>query len=137
MNRETGEIEEKTYKMILLDTNTIIYLRNNQLDERAVDILRSSSLGTCNIVIAEVLGYKAMDQEDAGFFRDFFDSMKNYAFNKEVTEKVIELRKTTNIKLPDAIIAATALVNNLVLWTHNTKDFESVHSLKTFDPLQN
>jgi predicted nucleic acid-binding protein len=123
--------------MILLDTNTIIYLRNNQLDEKMVDMLRGTSLNTCNIVIAEVLGYKAIDQEDNSFFRDFFDSMKNRPFNKEVTEKVIELRKTTNIKLPDAIIASTALVNDLVLWTHNTRDFESTPGLQVFDPLQN
>lgn len=123
--------------MILLDTNTIIYLRNNQLDEKEIDVLKSSSLNTCNIIVAEVLGYKAIDEEDTIFFRDFFDSMKNHGFNREVTEKVIELRKTTNIRLPDAIIAATALVNNLVLWTHNSKDFGVVPSLQIFDPLQN
>jgi predicted nucleic acid-binding protein len=123
--------------VILLDTNTIIYLRNSQLDEKIVGVLRDSALNTCNIIVAEVLGYKAIDQEDAVFFRDFLVSMKNHSFDEEVTEKVIELRKTTNIKLPNAIIAATALVNNLVLWTHNTTDFTDIPGLQTFDPLQN
>jgi predicted nucleic acid-binding protein len=123
--------------VILLDTNTIIYLRNSQLDEKIVGVLRDSALNTCNIIVAEVLGYKAIDQEDAVFFRDFLVSMKNHSFDEEVTEKVIELRKTTNIKLPNAIIAATALVNNLVHWTHNTTDFTDIPGLQTFDPLQN
>ncbi len=34
-----------------------------------------------------------------------------------------EIRKTNRIKLPDAIIYATALVNNLTLITRNTSDF--------------
>jgi predicted nucleic acid-binding protein len=62
--------------------------------------------------------------------------MKNHAFNKETTEKVIELRRTNNIKLPDAIIAATALVSNLVLWTHNTSDFANIPDLQLLDPLK-
>jgi predicted nucleic acid-binding protein len=37
--------------------------------------------------------------------------------------------------LPDAIIAATAVVNNLVLWTHNMKDFENIPDLQVYDPL--
>ena len=39
------------------------------------------------------------------------------------------------IKLPDAIIAATALVHGLTLWTHNTDDFKDVPQLKLFDPM--
>ena len=55
--------------------------------------------------------------------------MKNRLFDKAVTDKVIELRQTTAIKLPDAIIAATALVHDLTLWTHNTDDFKNVPKL--------
>jgi predicted nucleic acid-binding protein len=122
--------------MILLDTNTIIYLRNNQLSDNLIEVLRNSALNTCNIIVAEVLGYKDMDQEDESYFKDLFDNMKNHAFNKETTEKVIELRRTNNIKLPDAIIAATALVSNLVLWTHNTSDFANIPDLQLLDPLK-
>jgi predicted nucleic acid-binding protein len=122
--------------MILLDTNTIIYLRNNQLSDNLIDVLRNSALNTCNIIVAEVLGYKDMDQEDESYFKDLFDNMKNHVFNKETTEKVIELRRTNNIKLPDAIIAATALVSNLVLWTHNTSDFANIPDLQLLDPLK-
>jgi predicted nucleic acid-binding protein len=62
-------------------------------------------------------------------------TMKNCDFNDQVTYNVIELRQTTNVKLPDAIIAATALVNSLILWTHSTKDFEKVSDLQLFDPI--
>ena len=38
------------------------------------------------------------------------------------------------IKLPDAIIAATAMVYNLILVTHNVDDFRKIRGLKTLNP---
>jgi predicted nucleic acid-binding protein len=121
--------------MILLDTNIVIYLHGAQLNSSVTMTLRNSTLDTCNIIVAEVLGYKFKNPEDAKYFEDLFATMKNHSFNKEVTNKVIELRQSLLIKLPDAIIAATALVNGLVLWTHNTDDFLSVPKLQLFDPV--
>lgn len=121
--------------MILLDTNIVIYLHGSQLDEAVVGRLRNSALATCNVIVAEVLGYKSINQVDAKYFEDLFDNMRNYIFDREVTSKVIDLRRTMNIKLPDAIIAATALVNGLELWTHNLDDFKYVPELRLFDPI--
>ena len=123
--------------MILLDTNVVIYLHDNMLEESLIEKLRNSALDTCNIIVAEVLGFKYIDQEEARYFENLFSTMNNRVFNKEVTGKVIELRRTTNIKLPDAIIAATAIVNDLELWSHNTVDFKSIPGLKIFDPISN
>lgn len=127
--------EEKLQKMILLDTNIVIYLHDGQLDDPVTDRLRNSALDTCNIIVAEVLGYKAIDPQGAWHFKELFAAMKNHIFNDEVTDKTIELRQAMSIKLPDAIIAATALVNGLVLWTHNTEDFKDVPRLQLFDPI--
>ncbi len=121
--------------MILLDTNVVIYLHGADLDDTVATTLRNSTLDTCNVIVAEVLGYRLTDPRDAKYFEDLFATMNNHTFDKEVTNKVIELRQTMTIKLPDAIIAATALVNGLVLWTHNTEDFKKVPKLQLFDPL--
>ena len=40
-----------------------------------------------------------------------------------VEEQTIAIRRTTRLKLPDAIILATARVHGLTLSTRNTKDF--------------
>ncbi|MFY8003432.1 MAG: PIN domain-containing protein [Chitinophagaceae bacterium] len=45
-----------------------------------------------------------------------------------------ELRKNFKIKLPDAIIAATAIVNELTLITRNTNDFKHINILRTINP---
>lgn len=40
------------------------------------------------------------------------------------------------MKLPDAVITATALHNNLILVTRNDKDFEDVKELEIYNPFQ-
>ena len=51
-----------------------------------------------------------------------------------IKEKTAELRKMYKIKLPDAIIAATALVYDLTLITRNTNDFRHIEFLQMIDP---
>jgi len=45
--------------------------------------------------------------------------------------------KSKKIKLPDAIIAATAIVNNLVIITRNEKDFKNIENLEYLNPYKN
>ncbi|MFM9836651.1 MAG: PIN domain-containing protein [Cyclobacteriaceae bacterium] len=54
--------------------------------------------------------------------------------NDFIIEKTIELRKTHKTKLPDAIIAATAIVYDLTLISRNTSDFKNIEGLKVIDP---
>ena len=51
----------------------------------------------------------------------------------DIINKTIDLRKKYRIKLPDAVIAATAIVFNLTLVTHNTADFKNIKGLKLVD----
>jgi hypothetical protein len=46
----------------------------------------------------------------------------------------IHTRQTYKIKLPDAIIAATALVYNLTLISRNSKDFDGIEGLEFINP---
>lgn len=121
--------------MILLDSNIVIYLRDPTFGEAIANQLYNSRLHTCNVIISEVLGDKGIEAADIKYFEDLFAAMRNHSFDDAVTKRVIELRKTTNIELPDAIVASTALENNLVLWTHNFEDFKNVQELQLFDPI--
>ncbi|WP_408005893.1 PIN domain-containing protein [Rickettsia hoogstraalii] len=52
--------------------------------------------------------------------------LKNFLIinlNEEIAEIAVVLRKENKIKLPDAIIWATAKFTNSILITRNTKDF--------------
>ena len=121
--------------MILLDSNIVIYLRDPNWGEKISSQIYDERLATCNVVISEVLGFKGLEKSDTDYFERFFATMKNFQFDDKVTKMVIELRRRHTIQLPDAIIAATALVNDLSLCTHNVEDFEKIPDLLLFDPL--
>jgi predicted nucleic acid-binding protein len=46
--------------------------------------------------------------------------------DQKIADMAIEIRKKQRIKLPDAIIAATAKVLNLCLVTRNIDDFKKI-----------
>ena len=66
----------------------------------------------------------------------FVDAAKVITINDEIINQTIEVRKRYRLKLPDAIIAATAIVNNLTLVTHNIKDFRKINGLNLIDSYQ-
>lgn len=49
----------------------------------------------------------------------------------------IAIRRGHKIKLSDAFIAATCMVNELTILTLNTKDFENIEGLKVIMPESN
>ena len=48
--------------------------------------------------------------------------------------KIIDVRRVFKIQLPDAVIAATALIHNFTLVTSNTKDFKNISGLDVINP---
>ena len=52
----------------------------------------------------------------------------------KIAETSIDLRKNLKTKLPDALIAATALVYDLILITRNKSGFENIIGLKIINP---
>jgi predicted nucleic acid-binding protein len=51
-----------------------------------------------------------------------------------VIDLAIRIRKSIRIKVPDAIIAATALERDAVLMTRNDADFKAVEGLTIVNP---
>ncbi|MBK9018321.1 MAG: type II toxin-antitoxin system VapC family toxin [Saprospiraceae bacterium] len=81
----------------------------------------------------ELLGFNGNPSE-MKVLSDFIGSSDVLLLTENVVLKTIELRKQTKIKLPDAIIAATALVHKLTLVSRNTGDFKNVPSLTVVNP---
>lgn len=64
---------------------------------------------------------------------ELLDSFELTPADKEISQKAgFLIRDIRNLKLADAIVAATALRLNAKLATRNTKDFESIKNLKLF-----
>ena len=57
--------------------------------------------------------------------RGFLASFEVIAVTETVAERAVKLRREKRMKLPDAIILASAIEYGLLFVTRNTKDFDS------------
>ena len=117
----------------LIDTNIIIYLTQGKL--KINDFAKQGGcLYISSISYIETLGYPFQNQEEEKDFTKLCEMFERIFLTKEIEKQTIAIRKTNKIKLPDAIIAATAMVYNLTLVTHNTDDFKNIQELKILNP---
>lgn len=120
-------------KKFLLDTNAIIDFCSSLLpekgqkliakivdDEPIISIINKIELSSLNDVPSSILA-----------FLDLADIIQ---LDNDIVEQTIILRKKYRLKLPDAIIAASALINGYTIITHNVKDFSNIKGLKILDP---
>jgi len=67
---------------------------------------------------------------------DLLNNIREQPLNEEIVKLCIQLRQTLSLKVPDAIIAATARYLDIPLMTRNIKDFQKVPGLKLFNPFE-
>jgi predicted nucleic acid-binding protein len=120
-------------KRYLLDTNTVLDYMGNKLPGKAKKMIaqiidEEIYLSVINKI--ELLGFSKVEQD----LIDFVSCSNIHPINDAVVDKTIEVRSFYKIKLPDAIIAATALTNELAIITRNTKDFEKIEGLEVLNP---
>jgi predicted nucleic acid-binding protein len=123
----------------ILDTNTVIDYIGDKLPQHsalAMDKLVNDELNISIIVRIETLGFNG-EETEMQKLKDFLSLAKIYYLDDLIADKTIDLRKIyRKLKLGDAIIAATALVNNLTLISRNTKDFEDISGLTCINPYE-
>lgn len=122
----------------LWDTNTVIYYLQQQFPasaEKFIDNLLTTSHPAISVITEiELMSWKTAMEKDLSLLQNFIQDSLVLELEQAVKHKAAILRKTSRIKLPDAIIAATALVFNLTLVTRNIQDFDSVEDLKLVNP---
>lgn len=82
----------------------------------------------------ELLGFKDISTDEEQNFHKLINASTILNLTDDIVTKTIEVRKQFKIKLPDAIIAATALTHNLTIVTRNTKDFEKIKGVEILNP---
>ncbi len=122
----------------LWDTNTAIHYLQDQFPPNAgkfMDgVLRDAKAVFSVITEIELLCWKDATTDDMAVVQNFIDDSAVFELLQPVKLKTAEIRKAHRIKLPDAIIAATALVHNHTLLTRNTADFKGINDLKLINP---
>ena len=114
----------------LLDTNTVIYL----LSGRLVFPLPDGRYSVSIITEIELLSFSGISAEEEQKIRDLLLLLDRVHLTDAVRDEAIRLRRKNRLKLPDAIIAASALISNAVLLT-NDQAFSSIDGL-VFESLQ-
>lgn len=120
----------------LIDTNVIIDYTSNLIPGNGtafVENIFNTAFNTSVVVKIEVLGYNDVLAK-MQLLEEFLSSATIFPLDDAVILKTIELRRIKKIKLGDAVIAATALVYNLVIITRNTADFNNITGLTCIDP---
>ena len=120
----------------LIDSNAIIETFNGKIQPNGLAFMRvifNSGPQASVVTEIEVLGFTT-NLGMQTLLAEFFDDCQVLPLSRPIVEQTILLRKMHKIKLPDAIIAATAIAHGLTLITRNTGDFSKIVGLKTIDP---
>lgn len=122
----------------LWDTNTAIYYLQQHFPptaERFIDgTLRESKPAISVITEIELLCWRTPAEEDLKVLQRFIEDAFVYELERPIKLKTVEIRKAHRIKLPDAVIAATAVVHELTLLTRNVHDFRKIPGLQIINP---
>ena len=117
----------------LIDTNIIIYLAQKKL--KINDFAQEGdNLCISSITYMEALGFPFQDQQEEISITMLCDIFKRISLTEEIEKQTILIRKMHKIKLPDAIIAATAMTHHLTLVTFNISDFNKIFGLNLLVP---
>jgi len=106
----------------LFDTNVLVdYL--NAIPQARTELQRYTEKAVSIITWMEVMVGATGDVEVAT--RSFLSNFDVIALDRGIAERAVSLRRNHHIKLPDAIIWATAQTHAMLLVTRNTKDFST------------
>lgn len=113
-------------KNFFLDTNAIVALLKR--DESLNTLLyRAKWIGISVISYLEFLSYPEITDNDKNLFRQFLnmvDVINILESEQMFLDTIIKIRKKSSVKLPDAIILASAIYNHSTLVTRDKQLLE-------------
>ncbi|HEY4323428.1 MAG TPA: PIN domain-containing protein [Mucilaginibacter sp.] len=96
------------------DTNCFIYL----LDENPLILpFATDNWSFSYITEIELLSKRGITKSEDALIREMLDSCYKISHSQDLTDLAIKIKRNNNIKLPDAIIAASAQLMQLPLIT--------------------
>lgn len=118
--------------MHTLDTNAIIYyLKDDPAAVRLLsDIFNSiTPLYVSTITEVELFSFSSLSEDESERIERILKTVAILPLDSRLARTAAELRRTYGLKIPDSIIAATALFTNSTLVTRNIRDFKKVPNL--------
>jgi predicted nucleic acid-binding protein len=122
----------------LWDTNTAIYYLQQHFPPSAEKFIDDLIIEEQPVISAiteiELLCWKTANEKDLELLHNFINDALVIELEQAIKLKTADIHKVHRIKLSDAIIAATALVYDLMLISRNISDFKNIDGLRVIDP---
>ena len=107
---------------IVFDTNSAINLLNAiPISDTIAEQLDTSRRYISQITCIELFAYSKLAKDDEKDIRRFLKKVHITRINRKVEKETITLRRDKKLKLPDAIIAATAISLNAILISNDDR----------------
>lgn len=107
---------------LLLDTNILIYC--SQGENRAIQLFEENTIFLSEISEIELLSFPWIGSEEEALIFWLFAFTHIMEMNASIKKQAIFLRRKYGIRLPDAIIVATAIYLNCSLVTADKQLFK-------------
>lgn len=128
---------------IICDTDVIIdFLNSKNTRHKDVKSVLENKIGLRYVLFSAVTQMELMigtrNKEDLQRLNKNIRSFRIVLIDQEISWTAIQLMQKYNLshglEIADAFIAATAVVSNLRLFTHNIKDYKFITTLQLFNP---
>lgn len=124
----------------LYDTNIFIYYLAAEpavLPFFSAEFLSQHEVIISTIVRIELLSFPELSPEEETAISELLMQFEQVPLLSDIEDCTIQLRRQHRLKLPDAVIAATALHRSACVTTRNVSDFARVTNLPLHNPFQN
>lgn len=120
----------------VLDTNVWIEAVAGRAHAmKAVEVAAVSEWSSYSAITRlEVFCFPDLTSNDEEAFQRVMDEFIELPVTGGVIDEAIRIRKVSRVKVPDAIIAATAILSDATLVTSNTADFQRIPGLRLAHP---
>lgn len=121
----------------LLDTNSLIYYFQGapQMDPVFRQIEQGEARPVVSIITEiELLGFPRLTRQDEARIQTLLSGFTVVAVDERIAVQAVALKRRHGIKTPDAIIAATAMIENACLVTRDQDLLEKVPEVRSLNP---
>ncbi|WP_353931994.1 type II toxin-antitoxin system VapC family toxin [Okeanomitos corallinicola TIOX110] len=121
----------------LYDTNIFIYYLADDITVNSwftEEFLNLHEILVSPIIRIELLSFIGLSKEEEQSIEDLLSQFNTVPLLREIENQTIQIKRQYKIKLPDPIIAATAINQDAFLVTRNVSDFKGITGLKIENP---
>lgn len=124
-------------KVVLCDTDVIIeFYRNNPEIIAVLKTIGQENIAVSTITAGELL-FGALNKKELNQIKKDLEHLTVLDIHKNTCETFIEIMSkyvlSHRLTLPDGLIAASAISNDVELYTLNNKDYRFIEGLKLFE----